>query len=266
MQINQIKIRVSGHTYDDNYIDVYCSDEDASLDRALRDSYERPNDDTNKTLSFLVHKWGVDLDIHKSNHMLGIILDNLLENEQHLKRLPNSLDIQHVNDPEFDPDLQSDDENTLHFDESHFKTWLDEQSKRTKQGTFVKVKRLHNDPIENSPPAKKAKTMDANQLKFEEVLFELYDRVLGQTKPKNPRTDTHDFPLNVESISTTGDIEDHIAEYYYWLQAARQNKQSNTFLSESTVIDFRNAALSAIRQRLVAEEPDHCLFDLYKYS
>ena len=57
-----------------------------------------------------------------------------------------------------------------------------------------------------------------------------------------------------------------IAEYYYWLKAARQNKQSKTFLSESTVIDFRNAALSAIRQRLVAEEPDHCLFDLEKYS
>ena len=267
MQINQIKIRLSGQTHDENYIDVYCSDEDASLDRALRDSYKRPTDDKNKTLSFLVHKWGVDLDIYKSNHMLGIILDNLLENEQHLKRLPNSLDIQHVNDPEFDPDLHSDDENTLYFDESHFQTWLDEQSKRTKQGNFVKLKRPHDDP-QNSPPAKKAKIMNANELKFEKILFEVFNKGLGRTERMNPIAVIQDFPLNVESISTTGEIEDHILEYCRWLQAVCQTQPSKAeqFLSKTTVIDFRNAALSAIRHRLVAEKPDDALLDLYKYS
>ena len=263
--MKQIKTRLSRHAYDDNDIDVYCSDEDASLDRSLRDSYAVPTSFNNETLSFLVHKWGVDKDIHKSNQMLGIILDNLLENEDDLRRLPNSLDIQHVNDPKFNPNLLSDDENALDFDETHFQTWLDEQSKRTEQGTFVKVKRPPNDPIENSKPAKKAKIMGASELKFEEALFELYNRVLGQDKPKNSIVDIQNFPLNVKSISTIGEIEDHIAEYFYWYQASRQNKQSQTFLSERTVINFRNSALSAIRNRLVAEEPDHCLLDVYKY-
>ena len=144
--MEQIKSR---HEVNDKEFDVYCNDDDFSLERALRDSFDSlPTSNDEKKYSFLVHKWGVDLDIHKSNEMLRIILDHLLEGDQKLSRLGSSLDILHVDDT----DLLSDDEDEIFINESHIRRWL--ETKRT----FPKQKLTQDDPIEKSPPTKKAKT------------------------------------------------------------------------------------------------------------
>ena len=135
--MKQIKMRHQSYHSD---LDLYCSDDDFSLDRALRDSFDSlPVSHENKIYSFLVNKWGVDLNIFKSNEMLQIILDNLLVSEEKLTRLSKSLDIRHTDDPLIDPELQSDDENKI--DDDLFQAWfanlkdektLEESAKRKK--------------------------------------------------------------------------------------------------------------------------------------
>ena len=157
--MKQIKMR---HDCNDNDIDIYRLDDDFSLDRALRDSFDSiPVSNENKQYSFLVNKWGVDLDIHKSNKMLQIILDHLLESDAKLSRLSNSLDIRHIEDPLFDSDLQSDDEHKPVYDEGLFRIWLANQQDTTMQRNSSKRRTPLIDPIQNSPAAKKTKISES---------------------------------------------------------------------------------------------------------
>ena len=154
--MKQIKMR---HECNDNDIDIYCPDDDFSLDRALRDSFDSlPVSNENKKYSFLVSKWGVDQDIHKSNEILQIILDHLLDSDEKLTRLSNSLDIRHIDDPLSDPDLQSDNENQI--DDDLFQTWLanlfipNENTPKKIAKMYRKIQNLQ----ENAPASKKTKT------------------------------------------------------------------------------------------------------------
>jgi len=153
--MKQIKMR---HELNDNDIDIYCPDDDFSLDRALRDSFDSlPVSNENKKYSFLVNKWGVDKDIHKSNEMLQIILDHLLDSDEKLSRLSNSLDIRHIDDPLFDPDLQSDNENQI--DDDLFQTWLANLFLPDKIGPEKIGKRKKAQNVQkNTPASKKTKT------------------------------------------------------------------------------------------------------------
>ena len=153
--MKQIKMH---HERNNDDIDIYCPDDDFSLDRALRDSFDSlPVSNENKKYSFLVNKWGVDLDIHKSNEMLQIILDHLLESDAKLSRLSNSLDIRHIDDPLIDPDLQSDNENQI--DDDLFQTWLANLFIPDKIGPEKIAKRKKAQNVqENAPASKKTKT------------------------------------------------------------------------------------------------------------
>ena len=153
--MKQIKMR---HELNDNDIDIYCPDDDFSLDRALRDSFNSlPVSNENKKYSFLVHKWGVDLNIHKSNEMLQIILDHLLDSDKELTRLSNSLDIRHIDDPLIDLDLQSDNENQI--DDDLFQTWLANLFIPNKIGPEIIAKRKKAQNVQkNAPASKKTKT------------------------------------------------------------------------------------------------------------
>ena len=87
--------------------------------------------------------------------MLGIILDHLLENEEKIERLNDSLDIRHINDPPADDYVDSDDAQNKFIDDSHIRLWME-----TKQ-TFPKSrKRTQNDLIENESATKKTKTAE----------------------------------------------------------------------------------------------------------
>ena len=155
LQMKQIKMR---NDCNDDDIDIYRLDDDFSLDRALRDSFDSlPVSNENKKYSFLVNKWGVDLDIHKSNKMLQIILDHLLDSDEKLTRLSNSLDIRHIDDPLFDPDLQSDNENQI--DDDLFQNWLANLFIPNKIGPEKIPKRKKAQNLQkNTPASKKTKT------------------------------------------------------------------------------------------------------------
>ena len=159
--MKQIKMR---HQCNNSDLDLYCSDDDFSLDRALRDSFDSlPVSNENKTYSFLVNKWGVDLNIYKSNKMLQIILDHLLVSEEKLTRLSKSLDIRHTDDPLTDPELQSDDENKI--DDDLFQAWLAnlEDEKTLKELiTVAKTKRKKlQTQQKNTPASKKTKITES---------------------------------------------------------------------------------------------------------
>ena len=158
--MKQIKMR---HQYNHSDLDaIYCPDNDFSLDRALRDSFDSlPISNEDKKYSFLVHKWGVDTDIHKSNEILDIVLDHLLEDDEKLTRLPNSLDIRHIDDPLSDPGLQSDDENKTVTDERRFQIWLVNTQDITEKRNSSKLKMPLIEPTKNSPAAKKTKIIES---------------------------------------------------------------------------------------------------------
>ena len=189
LQIKQIKMRRQRNHSDLEVI--YCKDDDFSLERAFRDSFDSlPVSNEVHKYSFLVHKWGVDLNIHKSNEILEIILDHLLESEEKLTRLSNSLDIRHIDDPLFDPDLPSDDENRTVTDEHRFPVWLASTIATTDQRDSSKRKIPQVDPIENSSAAKKTK------------ITESVPHELTPTRKSTSRSPTND-PATNNSYNTT---------------------------------------------------------------
>jgi len=186
LQMKQIYMR---QQYNVSGMDIYCPNDDFSLERALRDSFDgSPISNENKLYSFLVHKWGVDLNIHKSNEMLRIILDHLLARDEKLKRLSNSLDIRHVDDPLFDPDVKSDNENEKGNDP--LQSWL--ASKKRERAQQLK-ENMKND-MKNSHVAKKTKITTS----------EPHELTPTRKSSSNSPTNDQAIPQNTSGNVTTG--------------------------------------------------------------
>ena len=104
--------------------------------------------------------------------------------------------------------------------------------------------------------------MNSHQLLFEQLLCEFN---WGQADPENHIKDIANFPVEIEVLKTSGDLEKHIAKYHNWLNAVIQTQaqKNQELLNNPSVLQYRAAATAAIQQRMLKEEPDHTLMVLY---
>ena len=161
-----------------------------------------PISDGDKNYSFLVNKWGIDLNVQKSNDMMGIILDHLLQNDNEFTRLSNSLDIRHVDDPVFDSDLGSDDENE--FYDSVIQDWLAKENlpkgKKTRTDTkksndenkfyesFIQEMLAEGNLLKRKDPQTDLEKSDGENEFYESVIQDLLAKA-NLVKRKNSETD-----------------------------------------------------------------------------